>query len=593
MSELINEHIKFAQQEIKNITGTLVKPERAFSHILLKYRFDVNYSDQIGYITDGPNDGGIDFIYYDEEDAKVVLCQSKFATTLSFDEIIADLKKMQSTVQNFKSANTGIYNEILKQALQNAIDRLPEDNTDNFEYYIFTTAPIDVHNVLKKIETTFSFFESISIVTSEQIEKLIQQSEESLATVKYEKVRIDRARNFLEYESGDSKGIMCNVLSSSLIFLYNKYAGAGLFDLNIRRYIRNTLVDNGIKKSLDNDRNNFWFLNNGVIIACENFEPDGDAIKLFNFSIVNGGQTTTLIGNYKGKNTQEFYIPCKIVASKDDAKAEYFFTKIAEATNSQKPIYARDLKSNAPEMVRLHNWLKKYKIYLEIKRGYKPKYKPNISIKNDELGQLILSFAFQRPGTSRSGKKVIFENQSIYDQLFKVGYEKDRSKKVFILDLIDLKRRYDEVEATLKFSDISSIELEILKNSRQAIFAIMGMCYRLVNGDITEKDIKENPKSLDTIPFNYGTILSAYNADDIDDKLENIVRDIVQLLAEAYEEAKERATTTSVSNFMKTDLKYYNEIVVKIIKNLRFEVGKDLLKHSEIFKRGFGYNKSF
>lgn len=47
-----------------------------------------------------------------------------------------------------------------------------------------------------------------------------------------------------------------------------KYAGKGLFDLNIRKYIRNTLVDNGIKNTLDKDRQNFWFLNNGIIIAC-------------------------------------------------------------------------------------------------------------------------------------------------------------------------------------------------------------------------------------------------------------------------------------------------------------------------------------
>ena len=116
-------------------------------------------------------------------------------------------------------------------------------------------------------------------------------------------------------------------------------------------------------------------MNNGIIIACEYFEIDGDTVKLSKFSIVNGGQTTTLIGNYKGTNTKEFYIPCKIVATKVDPKSTKsdsnadFFTKIAEATNSQKPIYARDLKSNAPEMVQLYNWLKNEKVYLEIKRG--------------------------------------------------------------------------------------------------------------------------------------------------------------------------------------------------------------------------------
>ena len=585
MSELIKEYIGFVQEEINKISGKNIQPERAFSHLLLKYRFDVNYSDQIGLVTDGPNDGGIDFLYYDEDDARVVLCQSKFSDELQFNDIIAELQKMHSTVQNFKKSNTGIYNETLKMALQNAIDRLPDDNFDNFEYYLFTTAPINVGKVLKKIESTCTFYESVSIVTSDQIEKLIEQSLESLTTVEYEKVRIDRPRNFLEYESDDSKGIMCNVLSSSLISLYNKYAGKGLFDLNIRRYIRNTLVDNGINKTLDNNRSNFWFLNNGVIIACENYDIDGDTVKLSKFSIVNGGQTTTLIGNYKGNNSQDFYIPCKIVATKDDAKSESFFTNIAEATNSQKPIYARDLKSNAPEMVRLHKWLKSHKIYLEIKRGYKPKFKPVISIKNDELGQLILSFALQRPGTSRSGKKVIFENQALYDQLYKVNYEKDEFKKSFLIDLIDLKCRYDEIEIKLKRSSLDAIELEVLKNGRQTIFALMGMFYRLINEDITEKDIQDNPKSLESIPFVYGYILSHYQKDDINIRLEAVIKDILQLLAEAYEKAVRDGITTSVSNFMKTDQKYFNDITLSIIKNLRFSAGKDLIENSVIFKR--------
>ncbi|MBP5423084.1 MAG: AIPR family protein [Paludibacteraceae bacterium] len=588
MSELIKGQVQLAREEIKTITGKTISEERAFSHVLLKYLFNVDYADQIGSVTDGANDGGIDFLYYDEEESKVILCQSKYTGTLSFDQIISELNKMYSTVQNFKKANTGIYNEALRLSLQNAKDRLPEGYEDNYEYYVFTTAPVDINAAMKKIENTSHEFptDTVSIYTEDEIEKAIQRSLESLATVEYEKIQLDRSNNILRYESKDSEGIMCNVLSTSIISLYNKYAGAGLFDLNIRRYIKNTLVDTGIKKTLDGDRENFWFLNNGIIIACEDYEVDGNTVKLSNFSIVNGGQTTTLIGNYKGTNTREFYIPCKIVATKDNARAADFFTKIAEATNSQKPIYARDLKSNAPEMVQLYNWLKTEKIYLEIKRGFKPAFKPNHQIKNDELGQLILSFAFQKPGTARSGKKVIFENQGTYDQLFKVNYAKDPAKKAFLLDIIRLNERYNQVEKELKGSDLTPTQLEILRNGRQTIFAVMGMCYRLANGDTTEKDILENPKTLGTIAlFNYGPILSNYKADDIDQKFERVVRDIVAILAEAYQQAYEKESTTSVSNFMKTDIKYYSEIATKVVSSFRFFDGKDLKENFDLFKR--------
>ena len=587
MSELIKSQVQIAQEEVRNITGNSIADNRAFSHVILKFCFGVNYIDQIGLVTDGSNDGGVDFLYYDEEDAKVVLCQSKYTGALSFEEMITELNKMHSTVQNFKKANTGMYNETLKVALQNAIDRLPEENPDNFEYNIFTTAPIDVSQALKKIENSNPDFpvDSVVIFTEDDIDKAIQKVQETLDTVAEDKIRIDKARNYLEYESNDSKGIMCNVLSTSISKLYNKYAAAGLFDLNIRRYIRSTLVDSGIKKTLDTDRSNFWFLNNGIIIACEGFDIDGDTIRLYDFSIVNGGQTTTLIGNYKGKNTQEFYIPCKIVSSKKKEKADTFFTKIAEATNSQKPIYARDLKSNAPEMVRLAHWLKDEGIYLEIKRGLKSSFKHTSQIKNDELGQLILSFALQRPGTSRSGKKVIFENQATYDQIFKVNYANDPMKKKFIVDLVHLHDRYLLVEKKLKTLNLDPSQLEILKNGKQAILAVLGMCYRLANNDIKESDILESPKSLNSIRFEYGPILSSYKEDDIEERFEQVIRRIIKVLSEAYKCACAQKTTTSVSNFLKTDQKYYNEIATYVVNSFEYGAGEDLKNNMFILKR--------
>ena len=587
MSEIIYSQIADTKDQIKALTNKEITDDRAFSHVLLRYIFGYDYIDQIDLVTDGANDGGIDFISYDEEESKVIVCQSKYTGSLSFDQIITELSKMYSTVQNFKHAHTGSYNDRLKKALQNALDRLPDESIDNIEYNIFTTAPIDINGAINKINNTTHEFPSdaVTIYTSDHIEKEIQKAQSQLPTVKYEKIKIDKAKNYLEYESDDLYGIQCNVLSASVIQLYNKYAGNGLFDLNIRKYIRSTLVDSGVNRTLDSDRENFWFLNNGIIIACTDFKVDGDTVKLTDFSIVNGGQTTYLIGTYKGTNTKEFYIPCKIVATKDENQAAHFYTKIAEATNSQKPIYPRDLKSNAPEMVKLQTWLKQEGVSLEIKRGSKIKGSFKYTIKNDELGQILLSFAHQQPGTSRSGKKKIFDTASTYDKLFKVNYERDPDKKRFIKDIIELNNRYDEIEKKYKISGLNPIQTEVLKNGKQVIFALMGVCYRLSNADITENDIINNPKSILSIPFVYGPILSNYHGDDIEKKIDRIVRDIVMIVADAYLNAYNSGQTTSVSNYMKTDQRYYNDIVAKFEQALSMMVGDDLKMCIDIFKR--------
>ena len=300
---------------------------------------------------------------------------------------------------------------------------------------------------------------------------------------------------------------------------------------------------------------------------------------------MNGGQTTQLIGTYKGTNTKEFYIPCKIVATKDASKAGDFYTKIAEATNSQKPIYPRDLKSNSPEMRRLGGWLEQEKIYLEIKRGNKPSPKYNYSIKNDELGQLVLSFAMQQPGTSRSGKSKIFEANT-YDRIFKVNYEKDPSKKGFLLDLIDLDRRYQEIEKKYKIGGLDPIQTEILKNGKQMIFAIMGICYRMVNGELAETDLLTSPKSVANIPFTYGKFISCYTADDLEKRLEKVVKAIVNILADSYKTALNSNQATSVSNYFKSDAKYYMDILQSFAQRLGFMAGEELKQNMVIFKRG-------
>ena len=195
-----------------------------------------------------------------------------------------------------------------------------------------------------------------------------------------------------------------------------------------------------------------------------------------------------------------------------------------------------------------------------------------------------MSFAYQKPGTSRSGKKALFENPNIYKQIYQEEYQKDPEKKQFVLDLIDLNDRYRDIESKFKTSRLTPDQLTILKNGKQTLFALMGLCSMLVNETITEQEILDNPRTLANIDLNFGSILSGYKADDIETKLEQIVYDIIDIVTDTYKKAFEDGSVTSVSNFMKTDSKYYNDIAVKFIKNFNYQVGKDIKLNWDIFK---------
>lgn len=538
-------------------------------------------------ITNGPNDGGIDFVYYDDEESKVVLGQCKYTENMKLNDIISELNKMSSTVENFKKAYTGTYNKKLKTNLQNALDRLPDESAGNVEYCIFTTSDINQNDVTNKLHAENNLYskDMVSVYGVSEINSQIKELIEKAKTVNEYKIEIDYPHNVLQYETDNVSGIMVNMSSESLVRMYDKFKDEGLFDLNIRKYIKNKTVDEGIKETLDKERDNFWFYNNGLTIACSEYVLDGNKVKLYDFSIVNGGQTTNRIGNYKGSNNDKFYLPCKIISIKNDDQKLY--SKIAEATNSQKPINPRDLKSNSPEMKMLQRWLGKEGVYLEIKRGEKKKLKNIKSIKNDELGQLLLSFGYQQPGTARSGKRNIFENKPLYNKLYRVNYEKDPNKKEFVLDLIKLSEDYTIIEADLKNgTTISDDEKIVLSNAKYVIFSLLGLSYYIVNEDYSRDDLNNDISVLKSPDLVYSKFISNYKADDYQERLKSLIEMILDSLCDTYENCVARNEVTSISNLFKTDKKYRDSIVKDFLNVINKRTMKnEFISACEILKR--------
>lgn len=593
-SEVLLNELRSIKKELEK-SKKKVTDENAFEYLAMQFfcykikNIEPKLYDIESSITNGPNDGDIDFVYYDDEEAKVVLGQCKYTENMKLNDIISELNKMSSTVENFKKANTGTYNKKLKTNLQNALDRLPDENAGNVEYCIFTTSDINQNDVTNKLHAENNLYskDMVSVYGVSEINSQIKELIEKAKTVNEYKIEIDYPHNVLQYETDNVSGIMVNMSSESLVRMYDKFKDDGLFDLNIRKYIKNKTVDEGIKETLDKERDNFWFYNNGLTIACSEYVLDGNKVKLYDFSIVNGGQTTNRIGNYKGSNNDKFYLPCKIISIKNDDQKLY--SKIAEATNSQKPINPRDLKSNSPEMKMLQRWLGKEGVYLEIKRGEKKKRNvKNIkSIKNDELGQLLLSFGYQQPGTARSGKRNIFENKPLYNKLYRVNYEKDLNKKEFILDLIKLSEDYSIIEADLKNgTTISDDEKIVLSNAKYVIFSLLGLSYFLVNEDYSRDDLNNDISVLKSPDLVYAKFISNYRADDYQERLKSLIEMILDSLCDTYENCVARNEVTSISNLFKTNKKYRDSIVKDFLNVINKRTMKnEFISACEIFKR--------
>jgi hypothetical protein len=597
MSAIVSHELQNIQDYFMGKNKPITR-EAAFEFLVLQYFFykekemSVLNGDYVDHITNGTNDGGIDIVYYNDEDEILSLVQCKCSNNFSNEDLLNELSKMNTTVESFKNHNTGAYSDKLKRILQENLDRLPD--SAQIEFHVFYLGNFDATGFERRLRNSAinDLEELINISDLEVILFQIGNIQSTTLKVEYHKANIDKPNNYLEYESTENYGIQVNLSSNSLIQMYNRYKDKGLFDMNIRKFVPNKLVDSGIKKTLDNDRENFWFYNNGLIIACEYFEVDGNAIKMENFSIVNGGQTTNLLGKYRGSNSQEFYIPCKIVYKKNQNSSEdemtSFFTNIAEKTNSQKPIKASDLKSNTPEMTTLRRLLERYNIDFQIKRGERGRSNM-VRIKNEEFGQLILSFIFQKPGTARSNKKSLFENNNTYANVFKKNYVNSQDKIDFIVDLIRFndrfKRIFEDLKRNNRFSD--NISIDILKNGNFILIALFGILYRVQNGDISDfNEAAQNIQLINGSTFEYNKFISNYSSDDLDRKIKELIIELVVLLEEKYSALLSSGQVTSVSNFFKTDKKYYDDILTSIAQKMNRDRTKGpIMDYSVFLKR--------
>lgn len=137
--------------------------------------------------------------------------------------------------------------------------------------------------------------------------------------------------------------------------------GERLLERNIRRYLglQGNRVNEGIRDTLNSEeRDNFYFYNNGITLICDKFSYNGlqDSnykVRVENLQIINGGQTCMTIS----KTIQEPNLFQKILPQDTQAYVLLrlyelpsdninLVQKITYATNSQNPVDLKDLRAN-------------------------------------------------------------------------------------------------------------------------------------------------------------------------------------------------------------------------------------------------------
>lgn len=322
---------------------------------------------------------------------------------------------------------------------------------------------------------------SAVISFGDDVKAVIESNRAPFDWVEEGKVVLDQPDNFLKYED---HSIVCNISAKSLKKLWESDGDRGLLAMNLRYYIKSSNIDNKIEDSILFDGKDFWYLNNGIIIVCNDYKVVNNEVWLKQFSIVNGGQTSRMIGTIPFEN--DFFISCKIIKNVFETPQEknVFIAKVAEASNTQKPIKAKDIIANRIEQRNLKTMLSENKVFIEIKRGEKCNHEqypePWQRTKNNELAQDLYSFVFMQPGPARNSVSSMLSNEEKYSVIFREHeYSFD-----FLRDVLFLEKAYKEYQKKINKDEDndsdSAIKKGLVKNGLWYCLATIGYVLKLI-----------------------------------------------------------------------------------------------------------------
>ncbi|MDE6474198.1 MAG: AIPR family protein [Clostridia bacterium] len=533
------------------------------------------------FLTDSTGDGGVDAILSDpsSEASDLILCQAKHWQTIKYDDVRNAVSKL---IAFYKCMDRGEY-EIANSKVQREFLSLNAEVGDESKvcFVLYVSAPKNgiredrIQKLLIDEGLDPNRYE-ISLYFINDIIEEINDLESRRPSVEVGKIFIDQVDNYLQY---NDDSIIVNVSAFSIKDLYARN-GTNLLSGNLRYFIKKKDIDSSINDTIANSPDTFWYKNNGITIICRDFEICSKEVKLKDFSIVNGGQTTTLL--YKSKDISkehDLYLPCKIIKIIGDTEDEknLFRLEIAKATNSQKAIKQIDLKANSPEQVRFSRAMREAGLFYQTKRGedipkdYKDDYKNSDLV---EVGKLCLAGIFQLPGSSRSKPSTLYA-EKYYNPIFNGGMQQKICLLLKELLYVDYYFRKIFIHKFDKANEQSPFADEIIPfahNARTICISFVVFASQYFKNQYSKEDLKtilnyDREDTYDTYLYDIFKKIGDFaplfnkqifnNKDEYDKVLYKLFDLIISTGQRYFRSEKKHDNKLVESNFLKKDKNYY------------------------------------
>lgn len=370
MREQIDSDIARIQEEYKKGIPRLEAEDFAFNFWVLTKLFMVDEELAINYITDG-SDLGIDCWMFFEEAKELYLIQNKYYST---SKVSPNNMKKEFLLQPLSHLISDGY-EKKSQELQGIFSKYKNDvdfkihlqlyTTQNerderlsklFSKHDFKDLPVDAY-----IDASVYYLDDIAVQYYGRRKEDTKKFKHTITTRnKATQLSID-PENYKLPTLEKARYILTPVLDLYEMIRRAKKEGYQLFEENLREYLGEKGINAGIINTLRDpqDRENFFFYNNGVTIICESYDSRTNTVDtnaaetiVHQPQIVNGCQTVNSIfavidrtPEPEKKIFSETFVMVKVLQI-DKTENENLYTQIVRFNNSQNAIKEKDFMAN-------------------------------------------------------------------------------------------------------------------------------------------------------------------------------------------------------------------------------------------------------
>ncbi|MEK0318052.1 MAG: AIPR family protein [Nitrosopumilus sp.] len=408
ITESIREYTESAKNDVEKGNN--------FLQWVLTRVFEATEDDAADAIVDGANDLGIDaYLPVDFSDDKIRLFQSKYGTSHSTDAIVKfkeDVKRLlERDVTKMRPELAHLVTNIREKNLKIKCCYVTDQKVD---YEDCDVEIVDINEIIQKLW--------------DRIKKPAAGKKSSL---KLEKM--------LRYEN-TILGILKLRELTDFVIKNRDY----VFESNIRQWMQfKTSVNKGLRDTLQNNPDKFFYYNNGITIVVSDFEEFGENdLMLHAPQIVNGAQTSNSILDH-AKRTKNMDGSMTVTIIKADNEQDQ--NNITKYRNSQNSVRGKDLVSLMDFHKSIKSQLKNFRYFYEIQAGsfdsktkseqaeyegdttynnYLPDNHKKVIVAKDAIQALVAGIE-QRPTEAYSSPAQFLPRGSKYDQVFNENLKDD------------------------------------------------------------------------------------------------------------------------------------------------------------------------